>query len=63
MYSWFARSKSLDLGFFLGVGADEAGAGEVLLSASGDVGEHGLDALEAVVNPASEVLNDDAEDG
>ena len=35
-----------DLGLFLGEGADEAGAGEVLLRLRRDVGEHGLDALE-----------------
>ena len=52
-----------DLGLFLGEGADEAGAGEVLLGLGGDVGEHGLDALEAVVDAASEVLDEDAGDG
>ena len=48
-----------DLGFFLGEGADEAGAGEVLLRLGGDVGEHGLDALEAAVDAGAEVLDED----
>jgi len=48
-----------DLGFFLGEGADEAGAGEVLLCLGGDVGEHGLDALEAAVDAIAEVLDED----
>ena len=48
-----------DLGFFLGEGADEARAGEVLLGLGGDVGEHGLDALEAAVDAGAEVLDED----
>ncbi len=47
-----------DLRFLLGEGANQAGAGEVLLSLGGDVGEHRLNAFEAAVNPVSEVLND-----
>ncbi len=39
-----------DFGVFLGEGADEAGAGEVLLGLGGDVGVHGLDALEAAID-------------
>ncbi len=52
-----------DLGFFLGEGADEAGAGEVLLGLGGDVGEHGLDALEAGVDAGAEVLDEDGGEG
>ena len=48
-----------DLGLFLGEGADEAGAGEVLLGLGGDVGEHGLDALEAAMDAVAEVLDED----
>ncbi len=44
------------------VGADDAGAGEVFLSARRDVGEHGLDAFEALVNLAAKILNHDAGD-
>ncbi len=50
MYSLVGGLEGGDLGLFLGEGADEAGAGEVLLGLGGDVGEHGLDALEAAVN-------------
>ena len=63
MYSWLARSKKLDLRLFLHVGADDARAGKVLLGAGGNVGKHGLDALEALVNLASEILHHDADDG
>ena len=52
-----------DLGLFLHIGADDAGAGEVFLGAGRDVGEHGLNAFEALVNAASEILDDDAGDG
>ena len=52
-----------DLGLFLGEGADETGAGEVLLGFGGDVGEHGLDALEALMNLAAKILNHDADHG
>ena len=45
------------LGLFLHVGADEAGAGKVLLGARGDVGEHGLNAFEALVNAAAKGLD------
>src|ERR1039458_1198072 len=43
-----------------GKGADQAGAGVVLLGLRGDLGEAGLDALEAVVNPVAKVLDQDA---
>ena len=52
-----------DLSLFLHVGADDAGSGEIFLGAGRDVGEHGLNAFEALVNAASEVLDDDARDG
>ena len=52
-----------DLGLFLHIGADDAGAGEVFLGAGRNVGEHGLNAFEALVNAASEILDDDAGDG
>ncbi len=52
-----------DLGFFLGEGSDEAGAGEVLLGFGGDVGEHGLNALKALVDAGSEVLDEDGGHG
>ena len=48
-----------DLGLFLCEGADEASAGEVFLSLGGDVGEHGLDALEPAVDAVAEVLDED----
>ena len=44
--------EGCDFGFFLDVGADHARAGEVLLRSRRDVGEHGLNALEALVNAA-----------
>ena len=59
MYSWLARLEGGDLGVFLGEGADEARAGEVLLRLGGDVGEHGLDALEAAVDALAEGLDED----
>ncbi len=52
-----------DFGVFLGVGADEAGAGKVFLGAGADVTELGLDALEALVDAGAEVLHQDAGDG
>ena len=54
--------EELDLGFFLHVGADQARSGKILLRARGDVGEHGLDPFEAIVNLSAEILNDDADD-
>ena len=52
-----------DFGLLLHVGADDAGAGEIFLGAGRDVGEHGLNAFEALVNAASEILDHDAGDG
>ena len=52
-----------DFGLLLHIGADDAGAGEIFLGAGRDVGEHGLNAFEALVNAASEILDDDAGDG
>ena len=62
MYSC-SRFEGANLGLFLHVGANQARSGEILLRARGDVGEHGLDALEALVNAAAESLNDDADGG
>ena len=50
-----------NLGLFLHVGANQARSGKILLGARGDVGEHSLDALEALVNAAAESLDDDAD--
>ncbi len=50
MYSLFVRLEAANLGFFLRVGADQARSREVFLGAGGDIGEHGLNALEAFVN-------------
>ena len=52
--------EEADLGFLAGKGANQARAGVVFLGLRGDIGEAGLDALEAVVNPAAEVLHQDA---
>src|SRR6185437_2258089 len=52
--------ERLDLRLFLSEGANEAGSGEVFLRLRGDVGEHGLDALEAVVDFAPERLHENA---
>jgi hypothetical protein len=49
--------EEADLGFFAGKGAHQPCAGVVLLSLRADLGEAGLDALEAVVNSAAEVLH------
>ena len=54
--------EAFDLGFFLHIGANQARPGEVFLRPRRDVGEHRLDALEALVDPAAEVLDHDAED-
>ncbi len=61
MYSWFEVSKLVDLRLFLHVGADHARAGEVFLRPRRNLGEHGLNAFEALVNPPSEVLDHDAD--
>ena len=63
MYSWFVALEQRDLGLFLHVGADDARAGKILLGAGGDVGKHGLNALEALVDLAPEILHHDADDG
>ncbi len=60
MYSRFSRSKQADLRLFACEGADEAHAGVVFLRLRGDIGEAGLDALEACVDAAAEVLHQDA---
>ncbi len=50
------------LGLLLHVGADHANSRDVLLGAAADVGEHSLDVLEAVVNPASEQAHSQADE-
>ena len=52
--------EEADLRLFAREGADEPHAGVVLLRLRGDIGEAGLDALEALVNPAAEILHQDA---
>jgi len=52
--------EQADLGFFPGKRADQARAGVVFLGLGGDIREAGLNALEAIVNLASEVLHQDA---
>ena len=61
MYSLFSASKASNLGFFLGEGADQARSRKVLLRPGGDIGEHGLNALEAFVDAPAEVLHHDAD--
>src|SRR5665213_2890919 len=51
--------EAVDLGVFLGEGADETRAGEVLLRLGGDVGELGLDALKAAMDALAEGLHED----
>ena len=46
--------EATHLGVLLHEGADHAHAREVLLHAAGDIGEHGLDLLEARVDDAAE---------
>ena len=55
--------EALDLRLLLHVGANQPRSGKVLLRLGRDVGEHGLDALEALVNLAAEVLHHDADHG
>ncbi len=43
-----------DLGLLLRVGANHAHAGEILLHAAADVGEHLLDGFETIVDAAAE---------
>jgi hypothetical protein len=52
--------KGPNLSFLLHVGADQARSGKILLGSRGDVGEHGLNAFEAVMNAAAEILDHDA---
>ena len=51
------------LGFFLDVGANEASTGEVFLRTRRNVGEHRLNAFEALVDAASEGLDHNADRG
>ena len=57
------RFEGANVGIFLHVGADQARSREVFLGAGGDVGEHGLNSFEAIVNAPAEGLNDDAHGG
>ena len=57
------RFEGRDLGFLLHVGADQARAGKILLRVRGNVGVHGLNTLEAVVDPAAEILDQTAGGG
>ena len=52
--------EEADLRLFAGKGAHQAGAGVVLLGMGGNFGEAGLDALEAVMDLAAEILGHDA---
>ncbi len=49
-----------DLRLFLHIGADHAGAGEILLGPGRDLRKHRLDLLEPLVNQSAEVLHHDA---
>ena len=49
--------------FFLYIGPNHTRAREIFLSSGRDVGKHGLNTLETLVNPAPKVLNDDAGNG
>ncbi len=55
--------EGADLRLLLNVGADHARAGEILLGAGRDVGEHRLNAFKALVDATSKVLDQDAGDG
>ena len=57
------RFEGANLGIFLHVGADQARSGKVFLGARGDVGEHGLNSFEAIVNAPAEGLDHDAHGG
>ena len=52
-----------DLGLLLHISPDDTGAREIFLGAGRDVGEHGLNAFEAFVNAAPEILDDNTGDG
>ena len=52
--------EEADLRLLAGEGAHQARAGVVLLGLRGDFGEAGLDALEAIVDLAAEILDEDA---
>ncbi len=52
-----------DLRFFLRERPHDARAGKVFLGARGNIGEAGLDALEALVNAAPEILDDNRHHG
>jgi len=56
MYSRLAVSKEAISASSWAKARMRRGAGEVLLGFGGDVGEHGLDALEAAMDAGAEVL-------
>ena len=60
MYCAVQLLEQADLRLFAGEGAHQARAGVVLLRLRGDFGEAVLDALEAIVDLAAEVLDEDA---
>ena len=60
MYCAVEPLEEADLRLLAREGADQPHAGVVLLRLRGDIGEAGLDALEALMNPAAEVLHQDA---
>src|SRR5205085_11974685 len=49
--------------FLLDIGANQARSRKVFLRARGNIGEHGLNALETLVNATAESLNHDADCG
>ena len=63
MYCAVQLLEAAQFGLLLHEGADHAHAGEVLLHAAGDIGEHRLDALEAGVDGAAEEDHRQADGG
>ncbi len=60
MYCAIEPLEEADLRLLAGEGAHQPRAGVVLLGLRGDLGEAGLDALEAIVNAGGRVLHEDA---
>ncbi len=63
MYVLVQFLEAAHFGLLLHEGADHAHAGEVLLHAAGDIGEHRLDLLEAVVDAPAEEDHGEADGG
>ncbi len=57
-----AGLKQRDLGFFLRVSPDHAGAGKVLLRSRGNIRKLRLDFFKPLMNPPSEILHNNAGD-